>query len=179
MSIMGISLSSDPHWDTVLRTNRSIVYLQSDEVMRRSVCEPRTTPKPAPYPPLIPLLYTKPSPTPQCAPNSSSPITLVPSILSHGQSLKAISLTFHTWPWHIISMTNAFERYRLSDALRAYERKHNWYAPTPVGQRFWYFTDWPKTPSRTTSRTASGQHFTCPFDASVEVSGITICRERG
>lgn len=170
----GYILSSDPTWDTVMQTNRTIVYLRADDVMHRSVCEPRETPKPASYPPIIPLLYTPPSPTPLCARNNSSAIATIPSILSHGQSLKAISSMAHTWPWHIISTTNALQRDRLSGALRAYEREHNWYAPTPVGQRFWYYTNWPKTPSRMVSR----QHFACAFGTRVEISGITVCSEK-
>ena len=135
----GYILSSDFHWETVLRTNRKIAYLRADEVMRRSVCQPRTAPEPAPYPPLIPLLYTKPPPTRPCAPTPEAPLSpIIPSLVSHGQSLKAISLTVGTWPWHIRALTNAVERNHLSSALRAYERAHNWYAPTPIGQRFWY-----------------------------------------
>jgi len=133
----GYILSSEPHWDTVLQTNRTIVYLREDEILRRSVCQPKTTPTPAPYKPLIPLLYTKPAPTPPCArvPTSIPPVS---SLVSHGQSLKTISLMVGTWPWHITALTNAVERNHLSSALRAYERMHNWFAPTPIGQRFWY-----------------------------------------
>jgi hypothetical protein len=133
----GYILSSDPGWDTVLLTNREIVYLHADNVEARSVCQPTTTPQPAPYPPLVPWLYTKPSPTPPCARIPSSPTT-IPSVISQGQSLMAIALKAHTWPWHIIALTNAIERDRLSAALRAYESERNWNAPTPRGQRFWY-----------------------------------------
>jgi len=168
----GYILSSDLHWDTVLRTNRSIIYLQSDEVMRRSVCEPRGTPKPAPNPPLIPLLYTTPSPTPPCA--SIRPITTIPSIsiLSHGQSLNAISLKVHAWPYRIILLTNAMLGYHLSGAMRRYEYRRNWYAPTPIGQRLWYGINWPKVRPQPISR----QHFPCPFGTIIEDSGIMICR---
>ncbi len=132
----GYILTSDPTWDTVLQTNRTIVYLHADEVERRSVCQPRATPPSATYRPLIPLLYATPAPTPPCTRSSS--FTTIPSVLSDGQSLKAISLKAHTWPWHIISLTNAIERGRLSASLSTYESKHNWNAPTPRGQRFWY-----------------------------------------
>ena len=170
----GYILSSDPTWDTVLLTSRTIVYLHADNIVHRSVCEPRATPHPASYPPLIPLLYTPPSPTPSCA--SSRPITTIPSIsiLSHGQSLKAISSTVHAWPYRIILLTNALLGYHLSDAMRAYESSHNWYAPTPIGQRFWYATNWPKVRPRPVSK----QHFACAFGTGVEISGITVCRER-
>jgi len=60
----GYILASDPNWDTVLLTSRRIAYLREGDVVSRSVCQPVTTPEPAPYPPLIPWLYTKPSPTP-------------------------------------------------------------------------------------------------------------------
>lgn len=168
----GYILSSDPKWDTVLLTSRTIVYLHADDVIHRSVCEPRGTPQPASYPPLIPLLYTPPSPTPLCA--RSSPITVIPSIsiLSHGQSLKAISLKVHVWPYRIILLTNALLGYHLSDAMRAYESRHNWYAPTPIGQRFWYATNWPKVQPRP----VSGQHFACAFGTSIEISGIMVCK---
>jgi hypothetical protein len=62
----GYILSSDTIWDTVLLTNRQILYLHEQDIVQRSVCQPISTPEPAPYPPLIPLLYTKPIPTPPC-----------------------------------------------------------------------------------------------------------------
>jgi hypothetical protein len=106
-----------------------------------------------PHPPLIPLLYRKPKPTRSCtfivkAPTVPSSLT-IPSLVSHGESLKAISLMAGTWPWHITSLTNAVERYRLSPALRAYENAHNWFLPTPIGQHFWYP---PRLPSASESR---------------------------
>jgi hypothetical protein len=133
----GYILSTELTWDTVLKTDRTIVYLRADDIVHRSVCQPTTTPGPAPYKPLIPFLYTRPLPTPPCAP-VPIPIPTVPSLVSHGQSLKAISLMIGTWPWHITGLTNAVERNHLSPALRDYERAHNWFAPTPIGQRFWY-----------------------------------------
>jgi hypothetical protein len=133
----GYILSSEPDWDTVLKTDRTIVYLRAEDIVRRSVCRPKTTPQPAPYKPLIPFLYTKPAFTPPCA-RVPAPIPTVPSLVSHGQSLKAISLMVGTWPWRVIVLTNAVERNHLSSALRAYEEAHNWFAPTTIGQRFWY-----------------------------------------
>lgn len=62
----GYILSGDTVWDTVLLTNRKILYLHDQDIVQRSVCQPPSTPEPAPYTPLIPLLYTKPAPTPPC-----------------------------------------------------------------------------------------------------------------
>jgi hypothetical protein len=62
----GYILSSDTVWDTVLLTNRKILYLHDQDIVHRSVCQPLSTPEPARYPPLIPLLYTEPAPTPPC-----------------------------------------------------------------------------------------------------------------
>jgi hypothetical protein len=168
----GYILSSDPTWDTVLLTSRTIVYLHADDVVRRSVCEPRRTPQPAPNPPLIPLLYTPPSPTPPCA--STRSITLIQSIsiLSHGQSLNAISLKVHAWPYRIILLTNAMLGYHLSGAMRRYEYRRNWYAPTPIGQRLWYGTNWPKVRPQPVSK----KNFPCPFGTIIEMSGIMVCR---
>jgi hypothetical protein len=42
-------------------------------------------------------------------------------------------------PYRIISITNDYQHGLLSAALRAYECKHDWNAPTPVGQHFWYY----------------------------------------
>jgi hypothetical protein len=133
----GYILTSDPSWDTVLLTSRRIVYLHEGDVVSRSVCQPVTTAEPNPYPPLIPWLYTKPSPTPACTRNPSPPTT-VPFVLSHGQSLKEVAGKVHTWPWHIIFLTNAAEHGHISAALRAYERRHNWNAATPKDQHFWF-----------------------------------------
>lgn len=133
----GYILSSDTVWDTVLQTNRTIIYLHEDNVARRSVCLPKTTPQPALYPPLIPLLYSPPTPTPSCA-NRYTPIT-IESTLSYGQSLKSISSTIHVRPRHILYITNAHSHDHISQALRTYELKQDWNAPTPIGQRFWYY----------------------------------------
>ena len=62
----GYILISDATWDTVLLTSRKILYLRDADVVQRSVCQPSSTPEPAQYPPLFPLLYTKPAPTPSC-----------------------------------------------------------------------------------------------------------------
>ncbi len=133
----GYILSSDPTWDTVLLTSRTIVYVQAGEVVHRSVCLPKSSPQPAPYPPLIPLLYSPPTSTPACI--SDFGPTSIASILSKGQSLRAISSSLHVWPGHIIYVTNAHDHEHISPALRAYERRRDWNAPTPIGQKFWYY----------------------------------------
>jgi hypothetical protein len=46
----GYILSSDTVWDTVLLTNRKILYLHDQDIVHRSVCQPLSTPAPAPYP---------------------------------------------------------------------------------------------------------------------------------
>ncbi len=133
----GYILSSDTNWMTVLLTSKTIVYLAANDVASRSVCQPRTNPEPPPYPPLVPLLYTKPPPTPACGPRGiSGKFTF---IRSRGESLRDISSVVHRSSWTIISVTNAHEHEELSGALRAYESVHDWNAPTPIGQRFWYY----------------------------------------
>jgi hypothetical protein len=133
----GYVLSSDTGWFTVLLTNKSIVYLQVDDVVRRTVCQPQGNIAPSRYPPLISVLYSPPPPTPAC------PLTVISatpaSIRSHGQSLKSISSAVHVTPWHVISVTNAHHHEQLSKALRRYERARDWNAPTPIGQYFWYY----------------------------------------
>jgi hypothetical protein len=133
----GYILSSNGGWDTVLLTNRTISYLPADSVVHRSVCQPSNTPAPPAYPPLVPILYSQPPPTPACA--SSSTSTTFTFVRSHGQSLREIAEAVHRSPWTIISVTNAHEHEELSAALRAYERARDWNAPTPIGQRFWYY----------------------------------------
>jgi hypothetical protein len=139
----GYVLSNSDGWFTVLQINKTITYLRADEVIQRSACQPATNPKPPPYPPLVSLLYRKPSPTSEC------PATIT-SIRSKGQSLRTIASTVHRCPFTIISVTNVYEHEKMSAALRAYESVHNWYAPTPVGQRFWYYPH------------VRSNHFTCP-----------------
>jgi len=146
----GYVLSSDHDWFTVLLTNKTIKYLHTAAILKRSVCQPRTDPEPPPYPPLISLLYTPPQKTLVCPLNPVSPRLIF--IRSQGQSLRKISTAVHRSPWTIISVTNGHEQEELSAALRAYERKRDWNAPTPVGQRFWYY---PRIPSRSAS---SGHH---------------------
>jgi hypothetical protein len=83
----GYALSTSDGWFTILETNKKIVYLPADDIVGRSVCQPKTNPEPAPYPPLIPILYAKPSPTPACARNPSS--TTITPIVSQGESFRA------------------------------------------------------------------------------------------
>lgn len=93
----GYILSSDPGWDTVMLTNRQIVYLHADEVVARSVCQPTTTLEPAPYPPLVPWLYTKPSTTPACAHTHSSPAA-IPAVMAGQSSLRTPSASRGAYP---------------------------------------------------------------------------------
>jgi hypothetical protein len=134
----GYVLTSDADWFTVLLANsRTIAYLPADDVVRRSVCQPIMTDQPKQYPPLIPWLYHPPAHLPACPLRD-----VIPSItpfVSHGESLREISSTTHRGPWSLIVLTNAHQHYWLSLALRRYERAHDWDAPTPVGQRFWYY----------------------------------------
>jgi hypothetical protein len=145
LAYYGYVLSSDSDWMTVLLANsRLIAYLSADEVVRRSVCQPKmpAQPKstmsaqPTPNPPLIPWLYNRPSNLPPCG--SQDEIPLITAFLSKGQSLIKISSITHTAPERIISLTNAHLHEKLSAALRTYECRHDWNAPTPEGQRFYY-----------------------------------------
>jgi hypothetical protein len=134
----GYVLVSDPDWVTMLiARNRTIRYIPADDVIGRKVCQPKLANQPAPNPPLIPLLYKPPAPIPPCPDRDRS--TTRTSILSHGQSLRAISFAVHVPPKQIISTTNDYQHLRLSTALSTYESLHDWNAPTPVGQRFWYY----------------------------------------
>jgi hypothetical protein len=134
----GYVLSSDGVWYTVLLAHsRTIAYLPAADVAGRSVCQPVLTDQPKQYPPLIPWLYNPPSPLPACPPYDLAPS--VTSYQSAGESLREISSVTHRSPWSIITVTNAHENYWLSPALRRYERARRWNAPTPVGQRFWYY----------------------------------------
>ena len=134
----GYILSSSGGWFTVLSANsRTIVYLSADKVVGRSVCQPRLTAQPKQYPPLVPWLYHPPTQLPTCA--SYDGTTSITSFLSKGEPLIEISLSIHRCPWTVISVTNAHAHEKLSRRLRAYEKAHKWYEPTPVGQRFWYY----------------------------------------
>ena len=133
----GYVLANSGGWFTVLRTNKTIMYLQADKVMRRSVCQPRTNPKPPSYSPLVSLLYRKPPPTPPCPSRDIS--LMLTSFRSEGEPLRKIALAVHRCPWTIISVTNAHEHEEPSAALRAYESARDWNKPTPAGQRFWYY----------------------------------------
>jgi hypothetical protein len=134
----GYVLSSDDEWFTVLLVNsRIITYLPTPEVVGRSVCQPSMQAEPKPSPPLIPWLYHSPSSLPPCG--SEDEIALITAFLSRGQSLREISSVTGTRPERIIFLTNRHLHDKLSAALRAYECRHDWNAPTPVGQRFYYY----------------------------------------
>jgi hypothetical protein len=138
LAYYGYVLSSNNSWFTVLLANkRVIVYLPAHQVESQSVCQPKMLAQPKQYPPLIPWLYHKPPSLPSC--NSKDEIALITPFLSRGQSLKEISEIIHVQPGRIICITNAYQRGELSAALRAYECRHDWNAPTPVGQHFWYY----------------------------------------
>ena len=133
----GYVLTSDARWFTVLLVNsRLIAYLPANEVVGRSVCQPGMQAQPNQSPPLIPWLYHRPRSLRSCA--SEDEIALITSFLSSGQSLREISSITHTEPERIIFLTNRHLHEKLSTALRAYECRHDWNAPTPVGQRFYY-----------------------------------------
>lgn len=129
----GYILSADSDWSTVLLLNsRTIVYLSTEEVTGRAVCQAGQEDQPYPYPPLVRIFYTPPPQIPSCAPEISS-------IRSRGQPLNAISSAVNISPRQIISVTNAHQHQRLSAALRRYEKRADWNARTPVGQYFWYY----------------------------------------
>ena len=143
LAYYGYVLSSDTKWFKVLLVNsRLIVYLAAGDVVGRSVCQPRTPNKsglypPKPQPPLIPWLYHPPRPLPLC--ERRDEIALITPFLSRGESLRQISRIIHVQPERIIAITNAYQHGLLSAALRAYECEHDWNAPTPIGQHFWYY----------------------------------------
>ena len=63
----GYILSFSGGWFTVLLDpSRTIVYLSANQVVGRSVCQPRMTAHPKQYPPLVPWLYHPPSQLPAC-----------------------------------------------------------------------------------------------------------------
>ena len=129
----GYVLSTDIDWFNVLLLNsRRIVYLHTEEIADRAVCQAGQKDQPYPYPPIIRIFYTKPPHIPSCVPHISS-------IRSRGESLNAISSGVHVSPRQLISTTNAYQRQRLSEDLREYERCAHWNAPTPAGQHFWYY----------------------------------------
>ncbi len=135
----GYVLSSDSGWFTVLLNNsRVIAYLSAHDIVSRYVCQPRMPAQPKQNPPLIPWLYHPPPRLPACD-SSHDEIALITSFLSRGESLREISSITHVQPERIISITNAYQHGLLSAALRAYECRHDWNAPTPVGQHFWYY----------------------------------------
>jgi hypothetical protein len=64
----GYALSVDPDWFTLmLARTRKIVYVHSDDVLRRSVCEPLSQRKLPVEPPLIATFYRKPVAVRPCA----------------------------------------------------------------------------------------------------------------
>jgi hypothetical protein len=129
----GYLLSADIDWSTVLLLNsRTIVYLNTEDIVGRAVCQAGQEDQPYPYPPLIRIFYTVPPRIPSCA-------TGISSIRSRGESLNEISAAAHVSPRQMLSTTNAHQHQRLSSDLRAYEKRADWNAPTPVGQHFWYY----------------------------------------
>ena len=131
----GYVLSTGDGWFTILLTSRTITYVPANHVANRSVCQPVTTAGPPPYPPLISLLYHRPPHIAKCDEKAPA-LTFVKS---KGQSLKKLASITRRSPSRIISVTNNHQHEKLSPALRAYERAGDWKAPTPVGQRFWYY----------------------------------------
>ena len=129
----GYLLSADIDWSTVLLINsRTIVYLNTEDIAGRAVCQAGQEEQPYPYPPLVRIFYTPPPRIPSCA-------TGISSVRSRGESLNAISAAVHISPRQILSTTNAHQHQRLSSSLRAYEKRADWNARTPVGQHFWYY----------------------------------------
>lgn len=64
----GYVLSSGGAWFTVLLAHRrTIIYLHADDIVGRSVCQPRMPAQPKQNPPLIPWLYRPPRHLPACA----------------------------------------------------------------------------------------------------------------
>ena len=64
----GYALSADPDWFTVLLAKtRKIVYIHTDDVLRRSVCETLSQRKVPVEPPLITTFYAKPATIRPCA----------------------------------------------------------------------------------------------------------------
>jgi len=134
----GYTLSTSDGWFTVLLANsRRMAYLPAGDVIGQAVCQPEQPNQLRPGPPLIPLFYTSPPGLPACAHHDIS--TSITAVLSGGEALNVISSLVHVPAGQIISETNAYQHQELSSELRAYERCGNWNAPTPLGQRFWYY----------------------------------------
>lgn len=143
-TIYGYAISTQGNWFTVLLENsRKIVYVPAVHVIGQKVCRTDIQGQPKQYPPLIDALYSRPAQLPQCPSYDS---TVRESVLSHGQSLHAISVKVGVPPGRIIAITGSYQNQRLSAALRDYESRHDWRAATPVGQRFWYFAPYVKEP---------------------------------
>jgi hypothetical protein len=61
-------LASDDNWFTVLTTStRSVVYIPTDQIVRRTVCEVYSRNQPTEYPPLVTSLYSAPAHVRACA----------------------------------------------------------------------------------------------------------------
>lgn len=134
----GYILSSNTYWLTVLLANsRIIAYLPAREVAGQAVCQPKISAQPKQYPPLISWLYHPPTSLHAC--NGRDEIALITAFRSGGESLIKISAITHTAPKLIISLTNAHLHEKLPAGLRVYECRHDWNAPTPIGQRFYYY----------------------------------------
>ena len=141
----GYVLTISVNWLTELTAgSRTIRYLPATQIVSRIICQQREEP----HSPLIPLPPTTEPQSARCLPIDGPlppPVgtevlrTRPERFLSFGQSLQAIESAVHRSPGAIISETNAHEHQRLSAALREYEMAGNWSAPTPVGQRFWYY----------------------------------------
>ncbi|HTT50430.1 MAG TPA: hypothetical protein VMH35_03385 [Streptosporangiaceae bacterium] len=67
-SYYGYTLATDPDWFTVLLARtRAIVYIHTDDILRRSVCETLSQRKIPMEPPLITTFYQKPAAIRPCA----------------------------------------------------------------------------------------------------------------
>lgn len=137
----GYVLSSSSGWFTVLsEPSRTIAYLPVANVLARSVCQPKAGNKTLQYPQYPPIVTTLYIPPPQIAPCTGHiRSTVIRAVRSQGEPLTTIASMVNVSPGRIISITNAYQRERLSHALHHYEKVHDWSAPTPVGQRFWYY----------------------------------------
>jgi hypothetical protein len=141
----GYTLTTNDNWFEVLTAgSRTIRYIPASEVASRVVCQQTEVS----FSPLIPLPVTTSAQISSCLDRDGPPPppvgTPIPrtgpvSYLSHGESLNVISSSTHVSPEAILSETNAYQHQRLSVALRLYEICGNWNAPTPYGQRFWYY----------------------------------------
>jgi hypothetical protein len=136
----GYVLSSSSGWVTALsEPSRTIAYFPVADVVARSMCQPKTEEqlRYPQYPPLITTFYTPPPRIAPCTGHIRS--TGIRAVRSQGEPLRTIASMVHVSAGRIISITNSYQHGRLSHALHHYEKVHNWKAPTPAGQRFWYY----------------------------------------